>query len=46
MPVTGNQVYRVIRNLTLFKAPGPNGVSNVVFVKCTDQLVPWMGHLF
>jgi len=45
-PITDNQVYRVIRNLAPFKAPGPNGVSNVVFTKCANQLVPWMGHLF
>jgi len=45
-PITDNQVYRAIRSLAPFKAPGPNGVSNVVFTKCADQLVPWMGHLF
>ena len=45
-PITDNQIHRAIRRLAPFKAPGPNGISNIVFIKCTDQLVPWMGNLF
>jgi len=45
-PITDNQIYRAIRNLAPFKALGPNNICNVVFTKCADQLVPWMGHLF
>ncbi|KIM65155.1 hypothetical protein SCLCIDRAFT_113501, partial [Scleroderma citrinum Foug A] len=25
---------------------GPNGICNVMFIKTSDILVPWMGHLF
>ena len=46
MPITDNQIHRALRNLAPFKAPGPNGVCNIVFTKCADQLVLWMGHLF
>ena len=45
-PITDDQVHRAIRRLAPFKAPGPNGVCNIVFIKCADQLVPWMGSLF
>ena len=45
-PITNNQVHRAIGGLTPFKAPGPNGICNIVFIKCADQLVPWMGNLF
>ena len=26
--------------------PGPNRISNIIFKKCSDLLVPWMGHFF
>ena len=45
-PITDNQVHRAIKHLAPFKAPGPNGVCNIVFIKCASQLVPWMGTLF
>jgi len=45
-PITDNQVHRAIRRLAPFKAPGPNGICNIVFIRCADQLVPWMGSLF
>ena len=45
-PITDEQVHRAISRLAPYKAPGPNGISNIVFKKCPDILVPWMGHLF
>ena len=46
IPITDQQIIRAIRRLSPFKAPGPNGICNVVFIKCADMLVQWMGHLF
>ena len=45
-PISNKQVLQAIQNLAPYKAPGPNGVYNIVFIKCSDILVPWMGHLF
>ena len=45
-PIKDEQIHRAINRLAPFKAPGPNGISNVVFKKCADLLVPWMGPLF
>ena len=46
MPITDNQIHKAIKNLAPLKAPGPNGMCNIAFIRCADQLVPWMGHLF
>lgn len=43
---TDPQIHRAIEKLAPFKAPGLNGVSNVVFKKCADLLVPQMGPIF
>ncbi|KAG2742542.1 hypothetical protein P692DRAFT_20675603, partial [Suillus brevipes Sb2] len=43
---TDPQIHRAIEKLAPFKAPGLNGVSNVVFKKCVDLLVPRMGPIF
>ena len=45
-PITDNQVHRAIKRLAPFKALRPNSVCSIVFIKCADQLVPWMGNLF
>lgn len=45
-PISDEQVHRAIRNLSPYKAPSPNGICNVTFIKCSDILVPWMGQLF
>ena len=44
--ITNKQIHRAIERLSLFKAPGPNGVCNVVFTKNADMLVPHLGHIF
>ena len=46
MQLHTKQVLQAIQNLAPYKAPSPNGICNVVFIKCSDILVPWMGHLF
>ena len=45
-PITDDQIHRAISRLAPYKAPGPNGISNIVFKNCSDLLVPWMGHFF
>jgi len=45
-PIKDEQIHRAISRLAPFKAPGPNGISNIIFKKCADLLVPWMGPLF
>jgi hypothetical protein len=44
--ITDAQVFRAIKRLKPYKAPGPDGISNSVFTHCTDVLVPWLGRLF
>lgn len=44
--ITNKQIHREIERLSPFKAPGPNGVCNVVFTKNADMLVPHLGHIF
>ena len=45
-PISNEQIHRAIQNLAPYKAPSPNGICNIAFIKCSDILVPWMGHLF
>jgi len=45
-PFTEQEVARAISNTTPFKAPGPDGICNIVFKKCKEQLVPYLTHLF
>ena len=37
---------RAIVNLSGYKAPGPDGICNIVFKECADILVPYLLHLF
>ena len=45
-PITDDQIRRAIKKLQPFKAPGPNGVQNIVYKECTDTLLPYIGLLF
>jgi len=45
-PITDKQIHRAITKLSPYKAPGLNGISNIVFIKCADILVPYMGPIF
>jgi len=44
--ITDRQIYQAISKLSPHKAPGPNGVSNCVFIKCASLLVPYMAPIF
>ncbi|KAG2068832.1 hypothetical protein BDR04DRAFT_958341, partial [Suillus decipiens] len=44
--ITNAQIHCAIKKLSPLKAPGLNGVSNIVFKRCADQLVPLMGLIF
>ncbi|KIK38843.1 hypothetical protein CY34DRAFT_90295 [Suillus luteus UH-Slu-Lm8-n1] len=45
-PITDQQIQRTITKLTLHKAPGPNRISNIVFIKCANLLIHFLGHIF
>lgn len=45
-PITVEQMYRNIRRLHPFKAPGPDGVPNAVLINCADLLVPQLRLIF
>ena len=44
--ITTEQIERCIKKLSPMKAPGPDGIKNVVFKKCTDALTPQLLRLF
>lgn len=45
-PITDQQIHRGIKRLSPHKALSLNGVSNIVFMKSADLLVPFMGPIF
>ena len=46
-PIQTSQISRGITKLSGYKAPGPDGISNIVFKQCSDILVtPYLTHLF
>jgi len=45
-PITNQQIQRAIDQLAPHKAPGPNGISNIVFVKGVPLLIPYLGPIF
>jgi len=46
LPVTNEQIHREIASLGPFKAPGPDGIPNVLLVRCADLLVSHLGPLY
>ncbi|KAG2046965.1 hypothetical protein BDR06DRAFT_844007, partial [Suillus hirtellus] len=44
--ITDAQISRAIKKLSAFKAPGPNGVGNSVFIKSRELLIPQLGPIF
>ena len=44
--ISDRQVARAIRSLRSFKAPGPDGVPNEVYIHCAGTLTPLLGTLF
>jgi ribonuclease HI len=45
-PITDAQIRRAIDKLNPFKAPGENGIPNVLIKQCADILLPYIGPLF
>jgi hypothetical protein len=46
VPITPDEIHRNINKLSPFKAPGPDGICNVVFKQCASLLVPFLLPLF
>ncbi|KAG2055596.1 hypothetical protein BDR06DRAFT_828638, partial [Suillus hirtellus] len=45
-PITDQQIFRAIKHLSPHKAPGLNGISNIVFMKCVKLIVLFMAPIF
>ena len=45
-PITDEQIRRAIHKLNPFKAPGANGIPNIVIKQCADTLIPFIGPIF
>ena len=37
--ITAEQIHKQLRKLKLYKAPGPDGILNIVLTKCADVLI-------
>jgi len=46
LPVSNEQIRREIGRLNPFKAPGTNGIPNVVLKQCVDTMLTYLGPLF
>ena len=44
--VTDDHIIHALQKLKPYKAPGPNGIPNVVLKSCTESLLPYLGPLF
>ena len=45
-PITDTHIRRSIAKLAPFKAPGADGIMNVVFTRCADLLVSHLGPIY
>ena len=45
-PITKEQIRKHIARLKPFKAPGPDGIPNIVLIKCSDILVDRLWHIY
>lgn len=45
-PITNQQIHKAIQKLSPYKAPGANGILNVVLIKLAEVIVPIIGPLF
>jgi len=45
-PFTEDEVHKAIAGTASFKAPGPDGICNIVFKRCSEQLTPYLTYLF
>ncbi|KAF8804862.1 hypothetical protein BYT27DRAFT_7059669, partial [Phlegmacium glaucopus] len=44
--VTDNQIERVARSLSPYKAPGLSGIPNMVLKYCAERISPHLGPIF
>ncbi|KAF8804018.1 hypothetical protein BYT27DRAFT_7060681, partial [Phlegmacium glaucopus] len=44
--ITDQQIERVAKSLSLYKAPGLSGIQNAVLTHCADMLSPRLGPIF
>lgn len=45
-PITRARIKRAISSLAHHKAPGPDGIKNIVLVRCADILLDYLYYLF
>jgi len=45
-PITNTQIRHAISWLGLYKAAGADTIANIIFIQCTDLLVPHLGPLY
>jgi len=45
-PITDQQILQAISQLGPYKAPSPDGIPNMFFIRCTDILIPFLGPLY
>lgn len=44
--ITREQIKKHIARLKPFKAPGPDGIPNIVLIKCSDVLIDRLWHIY
>jgi len=44
--ITNDQIRQAILHLGPHKAPGPDGIANVVIMQCSDLLIPHLGPVY
>jgi len=45
-PITDDQIYRMIKRLGPYKAPGPDGIPNAMLIRNADLIVLYLGPLY
>jgi hypothetical protein len=40
------RIYQVFKSLSPYKAPGPDGIPNVVYIKCLDVLIDHLHFIY
>ena len=44
--ITQQEIEKALQKLPNDKAPGPDGIPNVIYKRCADLLLPFLGPLF
>jgi len=45
-PIMDAHIQRAIARLGPFKAPGTDGIMNIMFIQCTDLLIPHLAPIY